>query len=89
MPKEFVKAPELAKLGNTKSSTIKYYAEEGLLEFHQTRPNSHKIFSLKENLKRLKKIKDLQERGYSIEMVKNKLSKKKPGGVVDSGGQKK
>ena len=82
MTKEFVKAPELAKLGNIKLSTIKYYAEEGLLKFHQSRPNSHKIFNLKHSLKRLKEIKDLQKRGYTIEMVKSKLSKKGVGGVV-------
>jgi len=73
MQKEFVKAPELAKLGGVKTATVKFYSQLGLLHFHQPKRNAHKIFSLKNSLNRLREIKDLQNRGYTIELVIKKL----------------
>lgn len=79
--KEFVKSNELSQIAEISPATIKFYSEQGLLPFIQnTRPNGHKIFNLRNGLKRLREIKSLQEKGYSIEMIKNKLGVKAPMG---------
>ena len=71
--KEFVKVPELAKICRVKPATIKYYSEQGLLKYHQTKKQAHKLFNPKESFKRIKEIKYLQRKGYSIDLIKKKL----------------
>jgi len=74
MAKDFVKAPELAKICGVKTATIKFYSQLGLLKYHQTKRNAHKIYNLNRSLNKLKEIKDLQQRGYTIELIVKKLS---------------
>lgn len=56
-----VKISELVKLSGVKYSTIKYYAEVGILPFIQTQKLKDRKFHLKSSIARLAEIKMLRE----------------------------
>lgn len=73
MIKEFATTKGLAEEANISESTIKFYSDQGLLIFykaHNPTPTSEKRYPLNENLSIIKTIKNLKEKGYSIEMIK-------------------
>jgi len=67
---------ELAELNNVRYSTIKFYAELGLLPFEQQGKRLAKYYPAKEASQRLKEILKLREKGQSIPDIINSLIKK-------------
>ena len=74
--KDFLKMSELAELNNVRYSTIKFYAELGLLPFEQKGKRLAKYYPTKEASQRLKEILKLKEKGKSIGEVINHLINK-------------
>jgi DNA-binding transcriptional MerR regulator len=74
--RDFLKMSELAELNNVRYSTIKYYAELGLLPFEQHGKRLAKYYPAKEASQRLKDILRLREKGQSISDIINGLIKK-------------
>ncbi len=58
---ELVKISELVKHSGVKYSTIKYYAEVGILPFVQSQKLKDRRFHLNNSIERLKEIKMLRE----------------------------
>ena len=74
--KDFLKMSELAELCGVRYSTIKFYAELGLLPFEQQGKRLAKYYPAKEASQRLKEILRLKEKGKSIGEIINSLIKK-------------
>ena len=74
--RDFLKMSELAELNNVRYSTIKFYAELGLLPFEQQGKRLAKYYHAKEASQRLKEILKLREKGQSIPDIINSLIKK-------------
>jgi DNA-binding transcriptional MerR regulator len=74
--RDFLKMSELAELNNVRYSTIKFYAELGLLPFEQQGKRLAKYYPAKEASQRLKEILKLREKGQSIPDIINSLIKK-------------
>lgn len=74
--RDFLKMSELAELNNVRYSTIKFYAELGLLPFEQQGKRLAKYYPAKEASQRLKEILKLREKGQSIPDIINNLIKK-------------
>lgn len=74
--KEFLKMSELAELNGVRYSTIKFYAELGLLPYEQRGKRLAKYYPAKEASKRLKEILKLRKKGQSITNIINELIKK-------------
>jgi len=64
--RDFLKMSELAELNSVRYSTIKFYAELGLLPFEQQGKRLAKYYPAKEASQRLKEIIRLKEKGKSI-----------------------
>jgi DNA-binding transcriptional MerR regulator len=74
--KDFLKMSELAELCGVRYSTIKFYAELGLLPFEQKGKRLAKYYPAKEASQRLKEILRLREKGKSISEVISHLINK-------------
>ena len=74
--KDFLKMSELAELCGVRYSTIKFYAELGLLPFEQQGKRLAKYNPAKEASQRLKEILKLRDKGQSIPDIINGLIKK-------------
>ncbi|OQX71072.1 hypothetical protein B6D52_02745 [Candidatus Parcubacteria bacterium 4484_255] len=74
--REFLKMSELAELNKVRYSTIKFYAELGLLPYEQKGKRLAKYYPAKKASKRLKEILRLREKGKSIPEIINRLIKK-------------
>ena len=74
--RDFLKMSELAELNNVRYSTIKFYAELGLLPFEQQGKRLAKYYPIKEASQRLKDILKLREKGQTIPDIINSLIKK-------------
>jgi len=74
--KDFLKMSELAELCGVRYSTIKFYAELGLLPFEQQGKRLAKYYPAKEASQRLKEILKLRDKGQSIPDIINGLIKK-------------
>jgi DNA-binding transcriptional MerR regulator len=74
--RDFLKMSELAELNSVRYSTIKFYAELGLLPFEQQGKRLAKYYPAKEASQRLKEILKLREKGQSIPDIINSLIKK-------------
>lgn len=71
---EYLKIGRLAELSNTRASTIKYYTEIGILPFEQGGEKLARHYHKTSSLKRLKKIKKLQEEDrLTIEEIKKQF----------------
>ena len=75
--KDFLKMSELAELCGVRYSTIKFYAELGLLPFEQQGKRLAKYYPVKEASKRVKKILQLRDKGKSIPAIISLLIKQK------------
>lgn len=64
---------QLAKISGIKDSTLDFYVNAGLLDV-AGHYGVFRLFDIKESLKRLKKIKKLQSRGFSIKKIKQNLN---------------
>lgn len=74
--RDFLKMSELAELCGVRYSTIKFYAELGLLPYEQQGKRLAKYYPAKEASKRLKEILRLREKGQTIPDIINKFIKK-------------
>ena len=72
---EFLKLSELAELNGVRYSTIKFYAELGLLPFEQKGKRLAKYYPAKEASKKLKEILKLRAKGKAIPDIINGLIK--------------
>lgn len=74
--RDFLKMSELAELNSVRYSTIKFYAELGLLPFEQQGKRLAKYYPAKEASQRLKEILRLKEKGKSIgEIISHLINK--------------
>ena len=73
--RDFLKMSELAELNGVRYSTIKFYAELGLLPFEQQGKRLAKYYPAKEASQRLKEILRLRGKGQSIPDIINSLIK--------------
>lgn len=64
--KDFLKMSELAELCEVRYSTIKFYAELGLLPYKQQGKRLAKYYPAKEASQRVKEILKLRDKGQSI-----------------------
>jgi len=75
--KDFLKMSELAELCGVRYSTIKFYAELGLLPYEQKGKRLAKYYPAKEASQRVKEILHLKEKGKSIGEIISYLIKQK------------
>ena len=69
--RDFLKMSELAELCGVRYSTIKFYAELGLLPYEQQGKRLAKYYPIKEASQRLKEILRLRDKGKSVSEVIN------------------
>ena len=75
MNSDYVTIGELVRITNTRYSTLKYYTEEEILPFEQEDNGLTRRYKRIESIDRIKEIKDLKEKGLSIEEIKQTLKK--------------
>lgn len=73
---DFLKMSELAELNGVRYSTIKYYAELGLLPFEQKGKRLAKYYPRLEASQRLKAILKLREQGETVPAIISQFIKK-------------
>lgn len=73
---EYVTIGELARITNSRYSTLKFYTEEGMLNFEQEEEKLTRRFKREEAVKRIEEIKDLKRRGHRIGEIKDLLKEK-------------
>lgn len=73
---EFVSIGELVRLTNSRYSTLKFYAEEGILPFEQMEENLTRRFQREKSIDRIEVIKLLKKQGFSIPEIKEFLKQK-------------
>lgn len=71
---EYVSIGELARLTGCRYSTLKFYAEEGLLFFEQEEENLTRRFPRESAVRRVEEIRLLREQGKSIPEIKKNNS---------------
>jgi len=64
--RDFLKISELAELCGVRYSTVKFYAELGLLPYEQQGKRLAKYYPTKEASQKLKEILKLRDKGQSI-----------------------
>ncbi len=72
---EYVSIGELARLTGSRYSTLKFYAEEGMLPFEQAEENLTRRFPREESAERLGRILSLLREGKTIPQVKEILER--------------
>lgn len=72
---DFVSIGELVRLTNCRYSTLKFYAEEGILPFEQMEENLTRRFQREKSIARIEEIKLLKRQGLSIPDIKEFLKK--------------
>ncbi|MDU5111892.1 MAG: MerR family transcriptional regulator [Clostridium sp.] len=70
---EYVTIGELVRITNSRYGTLKFYTEEGMLNFIQEDEKLTRRFKREEALKRIEEIKELKRRGHRIDEIKDLL----------------
>lgn len=70
-----LKIGELAEKAGVPISTIKYYTDLGLLRVQDYMLGGFRLYNEKESLLRLRRIKEMLEKGYSIKEIKENIDK--------------
>ncbi|MBS5937288.1 MerR family transcriptional regulator [Clostridium sartagoforme] len=70
---EYVTIGELVRITNSRYSTLKFYTEEGMLNFIQEDEKLTRRFKREEAVKRIEEIKELKRCGHRIAEIKNLL----------------
>lgn len=73
MNSEYVSIGELARITGSRYSTLKFYTEEGMLDFHQEDENMTRRYKREESIERLEKIRGMKDSGLSIPQIKSEL----------------
>lgn len=71
---EYVTIGELVRLTGLRYSTLKYYTEEGMLNFEQEEENLTRRYKRTEAIARILLIKQLKADGLSIVQIKESLA---------------
>lgn len=71
--KKLLRIGKLAEASGARLSTLKYYSEIGILPFEQKDTGLTRRYDSEKSTKRLKEIRQLQERGLSVEEIKRML----------------
>lgn len=74
---EYVTIGELVRITNSRYSTLKFYTEEGMLNFEQEEEKLTRRFKREEAVKKIEEIKELKRRGHRIDEIKELLKEKK------------
>lgn len=72
-PTEWVTRAELARRSGVRESTIKWYCEQGLINFKQAESGRRRYFDYEKCLQRLHDIDKLKSQGVSIPEIKRSL----------------
>ncbi|MEF2965350.1 helix-turn-helix domain-containing protein [Paenibacillus sp. M1] len=70
---EYVTIGELARLTDSRYSTLKFYTEEGMLPFEQAEENLTRRYKREETVARILRIKQWKSDGLSIPQMKEAL----------------
>lgn len=70
---EYVTIGELVRITQTRYSTLKYYTEEGLLEFQQAEENLTRRYRREQSVERIELIRRLKSQGNTIAQIKEQL----------------
>jgi len=73
MSDEMVNAQQLAKLSGETYDAIDYWSEKGLLVFN--RRGRKRLYPSEANVQRIKRIRDRQNRGHSLEAIRDSFPK--------------
>ena len=73
MESEYVSIGELVRITNCRYSTLKYYTEEGLLDFEQEEENLTRRFPRERAVGQVNEIQKLKKEGHSIAEIKEIL----------------
>ena len=73
MNSEYVSIGELARITGSRYSTLKFYTEEGMLDFYQEEENMTRRYKREESIARLEKIRGMKDSGLSIPQIKSEL----------------
>lgn len=73
---EYVTIGELVRITNSRYSTLKFYTEEGMLNFEQEEEKLTRRFKREAAVKRIEEIKELKRRGHRIDEIKELLKEK-------------
>ncbi|MGQ9008801.1 helix-turn-helix domain-containing protein [Bacillus stercoris] len=66
---EYVSIGELARITDSRYSTLKYYTEAGLISFEQSDENLTRRYPREESVQRIETIKRLKKSGLSISEI--------------------
>ncbi len=72
---EYVSIGELVRLTGSRYSTLKFYTEEGMLQFEQEEENLTRRFPREKTVARICEIQELKSQGYRIPEIKKLLQK--------------
>ena len=72
---DYVTIGELVRLTGARYSTLKFYTEEGMLDFEQEDEKLTRRYKRVETLERILLIKKLKEDGLSIPQIKESIMK--------------
>ena len=73
MESDYVTISELVRLSEVRYSTLKYYTEQGILPFEQEDTRLTRRYPRISSLERLALIRQLKERGFTIEEIKEQM----------------
>ena len=74
LKRNLLKLGEIAKIASVLPSTIDYYADIGLLKADDYTQGRYRLFKKDNALARMAKIKELKEKGLTLEEIKRKLT---------------
>ena len=70
---EYVSIGELVRITGCRYSTLKFYTEEGMLQFEQAEENLTRRFPREAAVERIEQIRTLRQNGLSIPEIKKLL----------------
>ena len=73
LKKNLLKVGEIAKMVRVLRSTIWYYADIGLIEVADYTQGEYRLFKKNQTLARIAKIKELQDRGRTLDEIKKEF----------------
>lgn len=73
MESEYVSIGELVRITNCRYSTLKFYTEEGLLDFEQEEENLTRRFPRERAVSQINEILNLKKEGHNISEIKEIL----------------
>lgn len=75
LKRNLLKVGEVAKMAGVLTSTIDHYADIGLLKAADYTQGEYRLFKKDEVLARIAKIKELKDKGLTLDGIKKELNK--------------